>query len=1437
VKRESWIPPSTNINDFVGFAKESEVNYSKTSKIMYVTSGHARKKALSYFSAQGVRDWDFCDVLIMDEMHSGTVDNTVIINLWSIARASGNKVPRLSLMSATPIPLLLEPTPVNYAVTFRRFEVRKHYSAVPLITSEKKLYAATVKLVADLHRKEPLVSTFELVNYANHILVFASGSREVLTLIDEIKAELGSLTSYQLIPLYGALQEQEIKQAFSKTADNVRKIVIATNTAETSITIEDVGIIVDMMLEKRVETSQAGGKRLVTLPISKDSADQRAGRAGRTRPGDCYRMCSETEYEGLEAHRLPEIFRVPIYEIVAELLAAGLNPRLALPGVEEQRITHTIDLLRRLGLVSITDLGEQITDLGRFSARVQLSVRNATFLWSWWQKSLPLYLGVVIASVIDCYGPYFYIPNPRGQQSREQKQPQEVVDVSKLFGAYYGADDLETYLNMWQDVVVNVTKSDKMEDHYTPSANSLSRYCRAKSLNNRTVSELFRVIEHTVRQLRKYLGNTVEMGGFSESTALVDAARPILLVSYSDSLMLKEGKLYYNYTSQKVSALTRTSILFTKLPPALVSLASHETGQGISGRNSTNSIIDMAIVTTVDEKGQDIQLHRRIQRDRGRPFNTSVAPVPISTLANALALLGENTTVQTISAIAQEAAARANPWELLDSLPTFPPEVDPWQWLISTKPIVVSPLPQPQPGDTVVTPLALDNINVEVNVSREYRRWITVGKIIRTILEHTDRTATVHELISNWLMAQVALPGKDVDPVFSAGQLSDLLPINQWLVVELSKLGIADVTVLWKNIQLKVAQYLLLAKEGAQHLPVIDVEPSNGLIKIGSYSYFFPNDQYQQEVNLHSNSFRSLFQTYQQEDIVKVLLRYASCGYPLQTIHPSVGQWLVQIFQITQELATTPLTRVHPQVPFYSWFDITDRTFTSRGVWTNADLSNQSSLAILPALMTVVDNFTNWLKEQLVIVTGPVQVVLVSPVSVSNSISMLPGVIGQGRFSAGSLLITRQQDFIPNPEDYLVTVVRIGEMSSSWPTPVVDAIQALKVVDGIGSSNQYKAVIKPSLESQNTSELLVKEYTRYQTIIVPLKNIILQDFLKAKAPQTDVGVYVNTTYGLFENWLITLANDANPGQADPIFSLEALDPSYPATAKQIQQLSKERLQYPDIVGLFEKLKVLVSTYLQNPLASPPPQIIRDGNILTIGDYGTESRPGYSPYTRQFPDGRLDILLEKANLVAVAAMTMREACLMPRGRQYTQPLAVTKYYVEKCGINLEGFATPINAQILTVDPNLWFCSLFPDTDGPFGSLGSFFHSNFSTARMTIYPPFIEAVVNNTARHLAEMFENGTELFAIITVPDWTDAEYYPILIKSKFFKHTFTIKRFENYSEDLRGRAKLNKVDDLVVIWNKGYPDLNWKDIEKNVLEIHKKGVQKLNKAGAALKRK
>jgi hypothetical protein len=371
--------PNLDVNKIVGYAAESKVHYTSATMIAYVTGGHARRKMLQYFSRGHVSDIDFCDVLMVDEVHSGSVDTTIIISLWMKAAASQVRVPRLVIASATPVPMIIEPIPQVYTVELPSFPIDFRYLAQDIDIDDPMglLYVEAAKIAADIHRNTAIDT--------GHILIFAPGSSEV----ESIAAELGNLVKstedkiIDIIPAFGALKPEDIALIYKQTGSNERKVVIATNIAEMSITIVDVGHVIDTMVEKRPETSLSGGFRLTTHYISKDSAKQRAGRTGRTRPGTCHRMCTLGKFSQLEEHRPPEIERVPIYETVMELLDVGLSPETVIKGIDIQRVVQATLLLNRLGMITNTANGVTVTDMGHFAPKFHLSVRNAAFLWHW----------------------------------------------------------------------------------------------------------------------------------------------------------------------------------------------------------------------------------------------------------------------------------------------------------------------------------------------------------------------------------------------------------------------------------------------------------------------------------------------------------------------------------------------------------------------------------------------------------------------------------------------------------------------------------------------------------------------------------------------------------------------------------------------------------------------------------------------------------------------------------------------------------------------------------------------------------------------------------------------------------------------------------------------------------------------------------------------
>ncbi|KAK4582595.1 hypothetical protein RGQ29_025695 [Quercus rubra] len=201
------------------------------------------------------------------------------------------------------------------------------------------------------------------------ILVFLTGWDDISKLLDKVKANnfLGDPSKFLVLPLHGSMPTSNQREIFDRPPPNKRKIVLATNIAESSITIDDVVYVIDC--GKAKETSyDALNKLACLLPswISKASAHQRRGRAGRVQPGVCYRLYPKMIHDAMLQYQLPEILRTPLQELclhikslqlgtIGSFLAKALQPPDALA------VQNAIELLKTIG--ALDDM-EELTPLG-----------------------------------------------------------------------------------------------------------------------------------------------------------------------------------------------------------------------------------------------------------------------------------------------------------------------------------------------------------------------------------------------------------------------------------------------------------------------------------------------------------------------------------------------------------------------------------------------------------------------------------------------------------------------------------------------------------------------------------------------------------------------------------------------------------------------------------------------------------------------------------------------------------------------------------------------------------------------------------------------------------------------------------------------------------------------------------------------------------------
>ncbi len=264
---------------------------------------------------------------------------------------------RAVLMSAT-----LDPAPIAEAL-----------GNCPIVRSEGRAFPVEVKYLGRPARDPLPVVTAEVVEKAvrssdGDVLVFLPGVGEIMRTASAVEP-LARQLDLSVMPLFGDMPPEEQDAVLRPAAR--RKVVLATNVAETSLTIEGVRVVVDSGLARIMRYDpQSGLDKLELSAISKASADQRAGRAGRTQPGLCWRMWDESAHRARPDRELPEIARVDLASAVLMLKAWGEADVLAFPWLDPplvDAVRLAESLLKRLealdGNGAVTPLGEVLSRL------------------------------------------------------------------------------------------------------------------------------------------------------------------------------------------------------------------------------------------------------------------------------------------------------------------------------------------------------------------------------------------------------------------------------------------------------------------------------------------------------------------------------------------------------------------------------------------------------------------------------------------------------------------------------------------------------------------------------------------------------------------------------------------------------------------------------------------------------------------------------------------------------------------------------------------------------------------------------------------------------------------------------------------------------------------------------------------------------------------
>ncbi|ORY53207.1 P-loop containing nucleoside triphosphate hydrolase protein [Rhizoclosmatium globosum] len=358
------------VGQTIGYSIRGETSRSSDTKLTFCTTGILLRMLQSDPSLDGISH------VIVDEVHERSVDSDfLLVILRELVKSRPDF--RLILMSATinsetfssyfngapvlNIPGFTHPVKDVYLDDILRDS--KYES--PSNPVDYSLVAATIKHICETATDEGAV------------LVFLQGAMEIKRCIDTIQNDIGNQFRLELIPLHAQLSPKS-KQRF-------RKVVVSTNVAETSITIEDVVFVIDAgrVKEMKFENSTCAWR----------------GRAGRVRPGICYKLFSKRlENTEMSAHSIPEILRVPLEQLCLSLKAMGVNDVVSFLGKaidppSAENISNAVTLLEDLNAIDHTS-GE-LTALGKHIATIPADLRIAKML--------------IFGSIFNCVGPVLTI--------------------------------------------------------------------------------------------------------------------------------------------------------------------------------------------------------------------------------------------------------------------------------------------------------------------------------------------------------------------------------------------------------------------------------------------------------------------------------------------------------------------------------------------------------------------------------------------------------------------------------------------------------------------------------------------------------------------------------------------------------------------------------------------------------------------------------------------------------------------------------------------------------------------------------------------------------------------------------------------------------------------------------------------------------------------
>jgi ATP-dependent helicase HrpA len=333
------------------------------------------------------------------------------------------------------------------------------------------------------------------------VLVFLPGEREIRDTADAFDALRSD--RLEIVPLYSRLSAADQHKVFSSHPSTVRRVVLATNVAETSLTVPGIRYVVDTGVARISRYSvRTKVQRLPIEPISQASANQRSGRCGRVSEGIAIRLYSEEDFEARPEFTDPEILRTNLASVILQMASLRLGDIARFPFVEppdRRNVKAGTDLLEELGAVTVADARPRLTDVGRRLARLPIDPRLGRM--------------ILEAERLGCLRDVLVIAAALSIQDPRERPEEQRAQADQLHARFkHDSSDFLTWLNLWRHI---------RQQQRELSSSAFRRMCKREHLNYMRIRE-WQDYESQLRQVCKELKLDLGKGGADGGGAAYD---------------------------------------------------------------------------------------------------------------------------------------------------------------------------------------------------------------------------------------------------------------------------------------------------------------------------------------------------------------------------------------------------------------------------------------------------------------------------------------------------------------------------------------------------------------------------------------------------------------------------------------------------------------------------------------------------------------------------------------------------------------------------------------------------------------------------------------------------------------------------------------------------------------------------------------------------